>query len=149
MSIDKKNSVFFAGGKKVELENNDTAKGMQLERNTDGSWKLSLSLSISKEEAQNVIRKFSDFTDETGHPITDPAVLEKLYPNQIFLEAFGADGKPIDILFDKIKLSISQDKEREGDGDGEMILSLEPIGGVGKTQNSKTQNVVIEPAGPA
>jgi hypothetical protein len=145
MPIDKAKSAFFAGGKKVELENNDAAKGMQLERDADGNWKLTLSLFISKEEATNVIRKFSDFTDPAGHPVTDPAELEKLFPNQIFLEAFDGTGKPVDIAFNRAKLLITQDKEDRGDGDGEIVISMEPIGGVGKTQNGKTQNVVVNP----
>lgn len=144
MPIDKKKSVFFAGGKKVELENNTTtAKGMKLEKNADGSWKLTLELSISKAEAANVINKFGDFKKPDGTPLTDPGEHEKLFPNQIYLEAFDAADRPIDITFDRVKMMVSQDKEDGDEGSGEIVINLAPTGGIGKTQNSKTQNSVI------
>lgn len=144
MPINKKQSVFFAGGKKVELENNTTtAKGMKLIRNEDKSWNLSLELLISAEEAAHVVSKFSDFTKPDGTPITDTDEDEKLFPNQVYLEAFNLAGDPIDITFDRVKLLVSQDKEDGDEGSGDIVITLSPTGGVGKTQNIKTQNAAI------
>ncbi|WP_276483488.1 hypothetical protein [Paraflavitalea pollutisoli] len=147
MSITKKNAVFFAGGKKVELEiNGTTAKGMKLTRNeADGSWNLSLELFISPAEATNVISKFADFKDANGVSIEDPVLHEKLFPNQIYFEAFNPAGQSIDIPFSEGKMLVNQDKEDNDGGSGDIVITLSPLGGVGKTQNIKTQNPIVGP----
>jgi hypothetical protein len=131
MAIDKKKAIFFAGGKRVQLETNDKAKGLTLERDGEGNWKVKIELFIDKAEATNVIRKFKDLGGSEEE-------VEKKFANQVFFAAFEEDGSPMNIQMDAAHLSVVFNK---GDN-GELVLAMRPVA-MGKTENVKTENVII------
>lgn len=135
MAIDKKKSLFFAGGKKISLETNDEQKGLRIKKVADG-WTITLSLFISDEESKDVIRAFKDFP-----PLTEEQDFDDAYPNQVFMQAFKDEAAtdPIDINLGDVFFNITHHK----DEDGEITLVIRPLA-IGKTQNSKTQNIVVD-----
>jgi hypothetical protein len=136
MAIDKKKAIFFAGGKRVHLQTNDNAKGLRFERDANGNWKATIELFIVKEEAQNVIRKFADFSNGEEEVTEDQ--LDKKFANQVFLAAFEDDGRPMNIEMDSAHLSVLFSKEDSG----ELVLVMRPVA-MGKTENVKTENTIV------
>ncbi len=131
MAVDKKNSIFFAGGKTIEMVTNETdAMGLKMERNSDLSWKVTLEMEISATEAQDVIRTFKDLNVKEDE-------VEDKYPNQIYFVNQDNSGI-IYIDLKESKLSVYYDKVDAGG----LIINLQPVA-TGKTQNPKTQNPVL------
>lgn len=131
-----KSTILFDGGKRIKLSTDTNAgnEGMRLTKNADGSWDVVIKTRISKDEAKNIIFKYSEL-DPTGN---SPS-FETDFPNMIYFTAMDTSEKPIDVPFDSdSELLPSYDR----DLGGSIILKLN-IGDSGKTQNVKTQNVHV------
>jgi len=125
-----KNNIYFAGGKLILMEASEGGdEGFKLEKENDESWTLSIKAKISKEAAENVIMKYSDLGVGSGK---EPA---SNMPNVIGLDDTG---KAILIPL-SANSTIVPTFFQNTDG----IFSIKLVVPMGKTQNSKTQNVEV------
>jgi len=135
MSVPLQNAIFFSGGKRIQPI---SGKGLIFSKLADGSgWSVNLDLVIPKAEADQIIRKFTDF------PNQDPTTFATNYPNQVYFPAFDAAGNSIDVGINMVKLFVFYDK----DDAGGIQFSISPSA-TGKTQNEKTQNAFIGHTAP-
>jgi hypothetical protein len=130
-----KSCVLFDGGKRIKLSTDVVAgnEGIRLTKNADGSWNINIRAQIRKEDARNIIFKFSEL-DPQGKPFED------VFPNMIFYPAMDSNEQPVDAELD-FGSEIIPCFDR--DLGGSIILKMN-IPDSGKTQNVKTQNVHIE-----
>jgi hypothetical protein len=144
MAIDKKKSIYFAGGKTIGMEINDSNKGIKFEKINDAPtaddkqpyhWKVTVELSISKTEAENVIKTFDEFK-------TEEKDFEDKFANQIYFVAQDEKKEPIFIDIIESRLAVLFDKGEKGS----ITINLQPLA-TGKTQNPKTENPVLPQPG--
>ncbi|MFN8247326.1 MAG: hypothetical protein U0T68_00090 [Ferruginibacter sp.] len=126
MAIDKKTSIYFAGGKTIGLETNETdARGIFFNRQADGSWLVNIELRIPDAEAANIVKKFGDLN------VTEPEVDSK-FPNQVYFEATDSDGRSKYVGLADSKMTVLYDKQEKGN----ITISMQ-LGSMSKTQNSE------------
>ena len=137
MNKDLKKSVFFPGGEVVYPSVLADDDGLQFTPNKDNTWTITLKVSVTEDEAQGIIQRYQDFDK-----IEANADFEEINANWVYVKAFEDDTatKPLLINLDTVKLSIINSHKSEADG--QIIFSLVPTDGVGKTKNGggKTKN---------
>ncbi len=85
-----KNCIFFAGGKKFNIDTTDGKSRIRLVKTGEEEFTLELKLAISKEEAKESIFNFKELNTAEGE------IHKK--PNLVFLEAYEEEtAKEIDV----------------------------------------------------
>ncbi len=131
------NSLFFAGGRLLQTVATPGTKGLKVVQNgLTGAWDITVTVSILPVEFQGIIKKYSDF------PLDATEDFGKKYPNQVYFEIFDNAGSPTDVALIPGKFSLFMDKQLAGGATGAIQLTLVPAA-MGKTDNSKTDNVIV------
>lgn len=134
MPVNKRN-ILFNGGRKIKLSTTTNAgnEGIKMTPNAQGGWNVNINFVISKDEAD--VFRYVDLLSR----VPQGATFEEAFPNMIYFEALDDTGKSV---FVKAGANSEFLPSFDKDLGGSINIKLN-IGTLGKTQNGKTQNVVV------
>ena len=123
-----KNCLFFAGGKKFNIDSTSGQSVIKLSKNEKGIFVVELKFTISIEEASKSVFNFPEL--EVGE-----TEIGSKKPNLVYLETYNEKNEPIEITIPAGNFIMAYDKE----GFSEFILKG-VVSGSGKTDHPKTDH---------
>lgn len=128
-----KNCLFFAGGKKFNIDSTSGQSLIKLSKNQKGIFVVELKFTISMEEASKSIFNFPELE------VTEPEIAATK-PNMVYIETYNEKAEPVDIAIPAGNFIIAYDK----DGYAEFVLKG-VVSSSGKTDHPKTDHPVTAP----
>lgn len=129
--------LFFAGGKKFNIDPTSGQSSIKLSKNERGIFVVELKFTINNEETSKSVFNFP----ELG---VDEKKIDEIKPNMVYIETYDEKNQPVNINIPLGNFVIAYDK----DGVSEFILKG-VISGSGKTDHPKTDHSIdAPPPGP-
>ncbi len=128
-----KNCLFFAGGKKFNIDSTSNQSIMKLSKNEKGIFVVELKFTINMEEAAKSIFNFPELKVEESK-------IAEENPNMVYVETYNEKNEAVEIVIPAGNFMIGYDK----DGFSEFILKG-VVSGSGKTDHPKTDHPVTGP----
>ncbi len=131
-----KSCLFFAGGKKFNIDPTSEQSSIKLSKNEKGIFSVEVKFIINTEEALKSIFNFAEL--KVAEP--DIAVSK---PNMVYVETYNDKTEPVEIVVRAGNFIIAYDKE----GFSEFVLKgMVPLSG--KTDHPKTDHSATGPTPP-